>query len=286
MLEDEEAALRGADFRDDLIPSLTEMSPGPFRFTAAPGFASDGVLFRTRGVNDEPARGVFWRRGNVLAVLIASPTTSDDWALRLARRQDTRIRDPHPVAETYQDDPELPLADPGLKLPVYWLGREFAPGDGLPALQLHEARFDDGPGVDLGIDYDTSGHQSPAGALGGDVRIDVWRRATWARFKQTKFAQLVWGWPCTDAARIPLEHGYAFVYAGYSTRVNEPCPSRPRDRFMAHAYLDDMVVVVNMPYCWSCAPEIEAKDPYNNQRGMEAIVRGLRLRPRGPAPDR
>jgi hypothetical protein len=86
-----------------------------------------------------PGAVVFWRRGMTLAsVHVAGPRQdrADRMALRLASRQDERIRVPKPIGPRDNDDLEVPLADPRIGVPVQWLGRRFAPGHGLPRLRL------------------------------------------------------------------------------------------------------------------------------------------------------
>jgi hypothetical protein len=50
---------------------------------------------------------------------------------------------------------------------------------------------------------------------------------------------------------------------------------------IAHVYYRDVVVAVNMPYCYTCARPT-GSNPYNTVEGMEMLVRSLRIRtPRG-----
>ena len=57
------------------------------------------------------------------------------------------------------------------------------------------------------------------------------------------------------------------------------CPTdHPFDRFLAHVYLEDVVVAVNMAHCFAC---IGSGGPYDTLPGVEAVVRGLHLRAPG-----
>ena len=56
------------------------------------------------------------------------------------------------------------------------------------------------------------------------------------------------------------------------------CPTRPFDYFLAHAYLGETVVAVNLPICSACVGRGYEPDPYDSLEGMEAVVNGLHLR--------
>lgn len=59
------------------------------------------------------------------------------------------------------------------------------------------------------------------------------------------------------------------------------CPARPFGLFFAVVSYEDTVVTVNAPLCILCVGRGVEPDPYDSREGMEAIVRGLRLRQTG-----
>jgi hypothetical protein len=276
VFEGSDGADRGLDLRDDVLDFTLGLGEVEDEGDV-PGLGEEAVAFSTRnalvkGQIGQPGYGVAWRSGNALEIVFQGGLEGDtgrDVALDLARKQQERAEKPTPVTQTETDDREVALDKPGLELPVYWLGRTFDPPGGLPPLELAEAITlgpGDGPGNQVKIDYR------------GGVTLDLWTPESFKRFKGTRLGLMVWSWPCTDSQEIRLRRGHAVIYAGYSEPAREPCASRPHDRFIAYAYFDDVVVVVDMPYCYSCAARSPA-DQYNSLAGMEAIVKGLRLRP-------
>ena len=73
-------------------------------------------------------------------------------------------------------------------------------------------------------------------------------------------------------SELSIESGSAEIYGGYS----KGCVGEP-DHWLAHVYYDEVVVAVNMAYCYQCGGR-PAGDPYNSREGMEAVVRGLKRR--------
>ena len=160
---------------------------------------------------------------------------------------------------------------------MYWLGRGFDPPGPLPALTLRYAFASrgSGPGNEVELEYD--------GASGTPivVHIYLWRPAAWHGFLRTRLGRLVWDSPCARVTRVSLPDGRADVYEGYAAPapLARPCPSRPPDAAVAHVSLPGVVAAVNMPLCYTCAAP-EPNNPYDTRAGLEAVVRGLRLRSR------
>lgn len=224
----------------------------------------DSTVFDSRGVM---ARGVgeTWRDGRLVVAVYEEGLAGDDgsgFVRDLADRQRHRIESPSDPTE--EDDREVGLDDPAIEIPVYWLGREFEP-DGLPELKLY--RGDNvaghGPGDEVKIDYETDG---------GGVTLDLWRPERWKAFKATRLGKVGWSAPCARRTDLAIDGGRAEVYGGYSGA----CLGAP-DHWLAHVYYDEVVVAVNMAYCYSCGGR-PTGDPYNSREGMEAVVRGLRRR--------
>jgi hypothetical protein len=124
----------------------------------------------------------------------------------------------------------------------------------------------------------------------------------------TTLGRLEWDSPCARRHELPLPHGRAVIFMTYEperrpdipspviTRPGEPRPPTPTpipfpnlhpsgcpagrefDRFLAHAYLGDTVIAINIPNGLCCPGG--GTGPYDTLAGMEAVVAGLR--PRAP----
>src|SRR5690349_11825025 len=100
-----------------------------FHWTRVPRFFLNGHL----------GSFLVWQSGQDLAVVFATAGTleaSDRIVEELARRQQAHIEAPTPYTRAERNTSEVGLDDPALKLPVYWLGRYFRPGHGLPVARL------------------------------------------------------------------------------------------------------------------------------------------------------
>jgi len=98
-------------------------------------------LYRKVGAK---ASFLLWRSGNTIATIMVigdSFTDIDDAAVELARRQQEHIRHPTRYTLAERFDGEVPLDDPAIDVPVYWLGRNFHPGGGLPDNRLFDSYF-------------------------------------------------------------------------------------------------------------------------------------------------
>jgi hypothetical protein len=58
------------------------------------------------------------------------------------------------------------------------------------------------------------------------------------------------------------------------------CPAKPRHRYSAVVHIHGMAVVIGMRPCATCLGLTTASGEYNSFRGLEAIARGLHLRPK------
>jgi hypothetical protein len=272
VFRDEAAAERGLGAKASLLEYTASLTPGE---TQEFDLGDEGQLVRGRGLND-PAMGVLWRSGNVLAMLVVEPVDQPA-AVSFARLQQRRIAGTLPVRAP-KDMVELQLDDPALRMPVYWLGRSFDPGGPLPRLDLAEASvLGTGPGNTVKLDYVGS-----AGGHSVGVTIDLWRRDAWQRFRTTLLGRLVWDSSCARKTTVRLADGHADIYEGYGTQrpLEPPCPSRAPDRVLAHVYLHGVVAAVDMPYCFACAAPPVSGTPYETVAGMTAIAKGMRLRER------
>lgn len=85
-----------------------------------------------------------WRSGGTVAVVVAmgaSVADNDRVVAELAPRQQAHILEPTPYTAAERFDGEVGLDDPAIDIPVYWLGRTFKPGGGLPPNKLFRAGF-------------------------------------------------------------------------------------------------------------------------------------------------
>jgi hypothetical protein len=281
VFRDESDARRGMELRKELIDFMVPASSR--NFVELPDFGHDAVSFDDGGYDVPPGAGVFWRDGKLLAAVFATGgVTAEDAprvALKLARMQQERIEHPKPPPPASDDDEELPLDDPQLDAPVYWLGREFKPGGGLPSLHFSDAHTYGGSGGEptftAELDY---GNEDARKTYG--VKILVFTPQAFKGFEQSVLGRLVRDTPCSEATEIKLSNGRAIIWGGFAKPTKPPCPHQPYDRYFAHVFLRGAVVTVNAPFCLYPCLEISGgtADPYNTPRGLEAIARSLRVR--------
>jgi len=216
---------------------------------------------------------VLWRHGKLIAGVEAgggTPLANDRHALHFAQIQQRRLEAPSPLLESEMDDVEVPLDDPDLKLPVYWAGSSFQPGGDLPTARLEETDFythpeEAPPGQKLSIYYNQFG-------------LSTWTRKSWKRFQRSIPGLTNLKDRCARKTGVELERGRAVVYAGYRD-LSDYCPDQPPTNFWAVAYIDGTVIGVDLTLCSECF-ERSSPGPYDSLAGMEAIVRGLTLRPK------
>jgi hypothetical protein len=216
--------------------------------------------------SDHPGVAVFWRRGNVLATVFVvgrSEAKGKPIALALARRQDARIQKPTPLRPSDIDDSEVHLDDPRLPVPVYWLGRRFAPGHGLPALRYFDALLGDRrdpewPGDIASLDYQRGRN---------GVGMTLWVPRRWARFQRSKHGRGFWSRPCARKRVAALRRGRAELFRSCGKR---------NVRYIGFVYLPGVVVDVGA-YCLRCE---SGEGAYGSFKGLTAVVRGLHLRRR------
>jgi hypothetical protein len=259
LFDSDDDARRAWEVRKSLVGSFSSIS-----FTKERGHG-DAVVFDSEGVNF-PGAGEAWRDNRLVVTVYEEGLAGDegrDFAADLAEKQRSRIESPS--SPHVEDDREIGLEDPAIAIPVYWLGRQFAPKD-LPELTLYQGDYlrGDGPGNEVKIDYE---------AEGTGVTLDLWTPETWRRFKTTRLGRISWSAPCARRTELKVDGGRAEIYGGYS----KGCQGEP-DHWLAHVYYDEVVVAVNMAYCYTCGGGRRATDAYNSREGMEAVLRGLKRR--------
>jgi hypothetical protein len=185
-----------------------------------------------------------------------------------------------------------PLDDPDLGVTVYWLGQRFEPGGTLPAIALTSA---DGPAEPGGGLADSRGElQYSDEPIGSDIKLRLMRRADWdtwaardpASDDHARILHMFWDTPCAQQEEIELDGGRAVIYSSYQALADPTvteCPEGPFNRFLAHVFIGDTVVLVNAPHFLEPADMPGFQGAYNTAEGLEAVVRGLQ--PREPVAD-
>lgn len=235
---------------------------------------------RILGRHDRKETFLVWRSGNTLAAVMVTGDSfaqMDHEAAALARLQDAHINKPNRYTLAERFDGEVPLDDPALDLPVYWLSRNFKPGGELPDNRLFDSYFtgkasketrdkfagSEGPSAPLNIRYE-------------NIRLATWTTGNWHVFADSKTGKAITGWKCTQTRTIPLAEGNATIFGGYK-RDYKRCPKGAPQAFTAWVDVGGAKVVVNPP---PASDFIETVNPYGSFAGMEAILQALTLRPK------
>jgi hypothetical protein len=212
-----------------------------------------------------------WRSGNTLAVVETfGPKLGEDdrGAATLAPLQQGHIENPtrYTLAERY--DAEVPLDDPALKQPVYWLGRNFKPA-GLSPSRLEGADTfasltgREKTGEETRLAYETADNDY--------LVVDEWDPRQWKVFRKSKLSHTLVSWHCTETRTVQLPEGTATIYVGYK-RDYRKCPAGPPTSFTARAGLPGVFVSVETPYTLHFAFPGGA---YNSYAALETILTGL-----------
>jgi len=213
-----------------------------------------------------------WRLGDVLGTVLASAGSleaSDRIAEQLARHQQAHIEAPTPYTRAERNTSEVGLDDPALKLPVYWFGRSFRPGHGLPVARLE---------VGGRARYFGSGLTAAKVELqySKELSLSSWTKRGWRRFLASTDGREIFAERCLTSTDVAVLSGRARIYTGHIAGFR-PCAAGSPRRFFAVVHRGGIVVGVRIHSCRDC-PE-PARGTYNSLRGMKEVVRGLRLRP-------
>lgn len=220
-----------------------------------------------------------WRSGNTVAAIVAmgaSFATDDRVVAELAPLQQAHIRKPTPYTAAERSDAEVGLDDPAIDIPVYWLGRTFRPGGGLPPNRLFQSGFGEPlPEEPVGMGS-AEAPQSPLVVDYRNIWLDTWTPETWHLFADSATAKVITSWKCTHKRTVAILGGSATIFGGYKENYVR-CPKKPPSAFTAWVDVAGVKIVVNSPP----APDfIETVNPYGSFKGMEAIVAALKERPK------
>jgi hypothetical protein len=276
----ETAAVSGFEIYGALIDRLREGQRA--RTVALAG--TTALLIRTKnelveGQIHQPGTYLFWRYGKLISFVEAAgmnPRGNDAAALRFAQIQQQRLEHPSPYTEAEQDDTEVQLDDPELKFPIYWLGRRFEPGRGLPPTELSEAFTGEvgPPGQRTALWYE-------------DFFLGTWTRGSWKHYQRSKLGKLNLKSPCARKTDVDLASGRAVVYFGHGgphktfDHDRPPagtCPHSPPKHYWAVAHIGRTVVGVELAICTLCSEDGYGR--YNSLKGMKAILQALHVRPK------
>ncbi len=230
---------------------------------------------------EQKASFLVWRSGNTVAVLVAMGASSfaveDRIAAKLAPLQQAHIRKPTPYTKAERFDAEVGLDDPAINLPVYWLGRTFRPGGGLPPNTLFRSSYFGEPLAEEPQGMGSAEAPQPPLAIDySNIWLDTWTPETWHVFADSRTAKAITSWKCTRTRTVTIPGGSATIFGGYK-EDHARCPKTAPRVFTAWVDLGGVKIVVNSPP----APDfIETVNPYGSFEGMEAIVAALKERPK------
>jgi hypothetical protein len=273
----DEAAGLGFSLADQLLGKLTENGvPEEVAPTATVGDATRlfhwkraPKLFR----NSRFGSFLVWRSGTVLSAVFASADSlaaSDEIVAGLAQRQQAHVEHPTRYTRAERNASEVGLDDPALKLPVYWLGRNFAPGGGLPVARLESAgasRFagERLAGQKLELHYSHN------------LELSAWTKAGWKRFLTTRAAREILEEPCLKSTKLTISDRPATIYTGHVEGFGSCTADAPK-RFFAVVRLGGLITAVNLDGCRDCPEPV--RHSFNSPAGIKAAVRALHLRPK------
>ena len=83
---------------------------------------------------------------------------------------------------------------------------------------------------------------------------------------------------CARATRRDLPTGRAVIYAGHANPPKR-CGRRPPNLYLAHVFLDDVVLTINVPVCFLCVELLRGlPDAYNTLPGLMTVIEALEPR--------
>jgi hypothetical protein len=229
-----------------------------------------------------PISFLVWRTGKALAAVMTAGRSfaiDDATAALLAKKQQARMAKPTPLTVADNYDAEVALENPALDLPVYWLGRRFETGGAVAAAKLGSSWFVAKPTPEL---------QEESGSFEGplpklrltysnpvNLTLSTWGPQDWPVYARSRTAQALVTWKCTQTRTVEVPGGTATIYLGYDQDYAK-CPKRKPRSVTAWVKFGEDTVVVNEPFA---ADSVEPDNPWGSFAAIEAVVKGLRLRP-------
>ncbi|HWA55144.1 MAG TPA: hypothetical protein VG816_13330 [Solirubrobacterales bacterium] len=272
-----EAAEMGFSLADQLLGKVTEKgTPEEVAPTATVGDATR--LFHWKRApalfgNSHFGSFLVWRSGTVLSAVFASANSlaaSDAIVASLAQRQQAHVEHPTPYTRAERNASEIGLNDPALKLPVYWLGRNFAPGHSLPVARLES-------GGDARYDNERLAGQKLELQYSHNVELSAWTAAGWKRFLTTRPAKEILTERCLESTKLSVSGHRTTIYTGHFEGFR-PCATGSPKRFFAVVHIGGLVTTVNLDACRDCPEPVRGS--FNSLAGMKTVVRSLHLRPK------
>ena len=177
-----------------------------------------------------------------------------------------------------EKDPEEPLETQDFGVTVYWLGRGFEGGDGLPALALKSVFA--GSSLD-GRPFRPAAeifYRAADDEFGwGMVDLEIYKPKDWEAFLAQVPARWWYG-PCVQRREIELGDRSAVIYAGPSDASMGEVECPPPGKYLAHVYIGDAFVTISAPGLGTGTTYSDS--PYNSETGIELLVRSLTPRQR------
>ncbi len=247
-----EAAEAGFAVAPEMLATDLAENETPKEVAAGASVGDATALFHWKRVprffrNSHLGSYLVWRSGDVLGAVFASAgslATSDRIVVELAQRQQAHIEDPTPYTRAERNTSEIGLDDPALKLPVYWLGRNFKPGHGLPATHLESGG---------------RAHYHGVGLLGAKVELQYdkglslssWTRTGWRRFLAAPDGRAIFAERCLTSTDVAVAGGRATIYTGHVAGFR-PCAAGSPRRFFAVVHQGSIVVGIRLSSCRDC----------------------------------
>jgi hypothetical protein len=232
-------------------------------------------LFKARERPD--ASFLVWRSGSVVAAVFATDGTveaNDRVVQELAQLQQRRIEAPVSAKTAEFDSSEVALENPALDIPVFWLGRRFAPGHGLQQQRLSDSSSSRGIAGSLAPLVRLSYIDHPRLRRAEMLLLSFWSRKQWKRLEIKRHRlPAVPSCPAAKPLRIAREH--LEIYRGFEGGFRGCGEHRARrSAYTARINLGDVVASAEtLMICAVCASA--GTGAYDSRAGMEAIARGL-----------
>lgn len=255
---------------------LPEEAPPP----ATVGDAARLFHWRHAGIfsgEEESTSWFVWRSQSTVALTFVAggrPRADDRIATELAAIQQRRVAAPTPYLPAEYDDRAVPLEDPGLSVPVYWLGERFTPGHDLPPLRFQDSYSSRWR---KGIPRAATVYAAhPLRPRHEEVFVDIWSQRQWRRLRAGGYplpGSLFCG---ATARRFKLHRGTAVIFHGKEKLLGR-CGKVETPSWTVRARIGHVIVTAEtVEVCEVCAGP--GSGAYNSLAGMKAIALGLERR--------